>query len=62
MTCNICVSTTRSSKEGREYRACMYAVKKCVCGPELDLKMSLETRREESGELLAVASSSYFCA
>lgn len=50
VTCNPRVSNTHAHahKKGRGgCLACVYAVKIFVCGPELDPKMSLETRREE---------------
>lgn len=64
MPCNPCVSSahTHTRKERGEHCASIHAMKLCVCGGELDLKMSPETLRGGVGELLAVASSSYFCA
>lgn len=53
------IYTHTYEKRGREYRTCMCAMEICACGPEVDLKMSLETKREE---LLAALSASYFCA
>lgn len=62
MPCNPCVSSTHTRKERGEHCASIHAMELCVCGGELDLKMSPETLTGGVGELLAVASSSYFCA